>query len=281
LSAVYLITGATGNVGREVVRALRQAGEPVRALVRSTATHRTDDGIDYVTGDLTDLAGLRPALNEVRGLFLLPGYPGMPQLLAAAADAGIERVVLLSGGSADGDRRNAVTRYLAESEDAVGESALAATTLRPSMFMSNTLQWRDQLRAGNVIRAPFGQVAAAVLDPADIGAVAALALRAPGDDHLGRTYRLTGPQALRPAERVEVLAEVLSRPLRFEALTDDEARAELSATMPAEYVEAFFDFYVTGSLDESPVLPTVAELLDRPPGAFADWARSHAAELIG
>jgi hypothetical protein len=60
------------------------------------------------------------------------------------------------------------------------------------------------------------------------------------------------------------------------ALSPDEARAELTAAMPAEYVDAFFRFYIDGTLDESTVHPTVNEITGRPPRAFQQWAAAHA-----
>jgi uncharacterized protein YbjT (DUF2867 family) len=143
--------------------------------------------------------------------------------------------------------------------------------------MSNTLQWKSQLAAGNVIRDKFGSVAVAVLDPRDIAAVAALALTASG--HAGQTYRLTGPQSLRPADQVRILGNVLGRDLRFEAQPDDEARREMEAAMPKEYVDAFFSFNVDGALDDSKVLPTVEEVTGRPAGTYEQWARDHADAL--
>jgi uncharacterized protein YbjT (DUF2867 family) len=140
--------------------------------------------------------------------------------------------------------------------------------------MTNTFQWTPQLRQGDVIRAPFSDVSVATIDPDDIGAVAAVALTS--DAAEGRAYRLSGPESLSPADRVAILAEVLGRSLRFEAQTNDEARAEMSAAMPAEYVDAFFRFFVDGDLDESAVLPTVQEVTGRPPRSFEAWARAHA-----
>ena len=92
----------------------------------------------------------------------------------------------------------------------------------------------------------------------------------------GVPYRLSGPESLSPADRVAILAEVLGRELRFEAQTNDEARAEMSAAMPAEYVDAFFRFFVDGDLDESAVLPTVQEITGEAPRSFEAWARAHA-----
>jgi uncharacterized protein YbjT (DUF2867 family) len=275
---MILVTGATGNVGGELVTALANAGQGVRALVRSAGQGRFPAGVETVPGDLNDPASLRPALHGTDGVFLLPGYADMPGVLAEARAAGVRRVAQLSGMSAgSGDMSNAITAYMARSEQAARESGLAWTILRPAMFMSGALEWAPQLRAGSVVRDRFGHVRAAVIDPADIAAVAALALTAPG--HEERVYELSGPEPLTPAGRVAILGQALGRDLRFEALTDTEARTEMSAAMPAQYVDAFFDFYVTGSLDESKVLPTVRDLTGRPPRTFAQWAAAHAASF--
>jgi uncharacterized protein YbjT (DUF2867 family) len=269
---MILVTGATGNVGGEVVRELVARGAPVRALVRQGSGPTLPEGVEAVAGDLDRTDTLAPALDGVRAVFLLPGYPDAAGLLAPA---GVERVVQLSGTSAEGGHRtDAVSRYMIASEAAVRDAGLPWTILRPSAFMTNALQWVPQLQAGDVVRAPFAGVRAAVLDPGDIAAVAAEALL--GEGHGGRVYRLSGPEALLPEDRVRVLATVLRRPLRFEGQPDDEARAEMSAAMPAAYVDAFFSFYVEGTLDESPVLPTVQEVTGRPPRTFEQWAVAHA-----
>jgi uncharacterized protein YbjT (DUF2867 family) len=272
---MILVTGATGNVGSELVRALVEMGQPVRALTRGEGRAGFPPGVEAVSGDLNDPASLRPALRGAAGVFLMPGYADMPGVLAEARQAGAARVVQLSGSSAGiDDPDNAITRYMTETEEAVRASGLPWTILRPAAFMSNTLGWVPQLRAGDVVRAPFANVRQAVTDPADIAAVAALALT--GDGHEGRVYPVSGPEPLTPAGRVAILGEVLSRPLRFEAQPDDEARAEMRASMPAKYVDAFFRFYADGTLDESTVWPTVHDLTGRPPRTFAQWAAVHA-----
>jgi uncharacterized protein YbjT (DUF2867 family) len=272
---MFLVTGAAGNVGAEVMRALTAADQRVRALARSGRPTGLPPGVEAVAGDLNRPESLTEALAGVRGVFLLPGYEDMKGVLAEVRGAGVERVVLLSGSSAaGGDSSNAVSAYMIRSEDAVRESGVAFTILRPFGFMSNALRWRDQLEAGDVVREPFADVAVAVVDPADIGAVAATALLA--DGHEGRIHVVSGPQALRPADRVGILGAALGRELRLEALSDDEARTQMSAQMPVEYVDAFFDFYVEGSLDESQVQPTVREVLGREPRTFEQWVAAHA-----
>jgi uncharacterized protein YbjT (DUF2867 family) len=272
---MILVTGATGNVGAELVTALAEAGEPVRALVRKPQNAVLPPGVEPVAGDLNQPESLTGALAGAHGLFLLPGYPDLPGLLALARRAGVARVVLLSGGSAAlEDMDNAVSRYMAVSERHVRESGVPWTFLRPRAFMSNALRWLPQLAAGDVVRVPFAGVRAAAIDPFDIAAVAARALLS--DGHASQIYELTGPDSLLPADQVGVLAKVLERDLRCEGLTNEEARAEMSAAMPVEYVDAFFSFYVDGTLDESQVLPTVREVTGRPPRTFDQWVRAHA-----
>jgi uncharacterized protein YbjT (DUF2867 family) len=272
---MILVTGATGTVGGEVVDALVEQKEPVRALARTPQSSGLPDGVEVVEGDLDRPETLAAALHGARGVFLLAGFSDMAGVLDQIATADVGRVVLLSSGAVvGGEESNAVTRYNMESEAAVRGSGVPWTILRPSGFMANALRWLPQLREGDVVRAPFADVPIAAIDPADIGAVAAATLTGPGHD--GAAYRLTGPEPLRPAEQVAVLAEVLDRDLRFEGQTDDEARAEMTGAMPEAYVDAFFRYYVDGTYDDSRVHPTVVELLGRPPRTFRQWAVEHA-----
>jgi uncharacterized protein YbjT (DUF2867 family) len=276
-SRTILVTGATGNVGAELVRALAEQGEPVRALVRDADRAATlPDGVDTAVGDLNDPASVAAALEGVRAAHLLAGYGGLPETLAHMRDAGVERVTLQSGSSAtasDG-ADNAVARYHIESEAATRDSGLTWTFLQPNSFASNTLQWRDQLAQGDTVAAPFADVAVSVIDPRDIAAVAAHALTTGDLD--GRTLRLSGPEALRPADRLRILGEVLARHLTLRPQSDDEARAEMLAGMPEAYADAFLSFFVDGTIDETTVHPTVEEVLGRPPRTFRAWAEEHA-----
>jgi len=275
---VILVTGTTGNAGGAAVRALVNAGEQVRAVVRDADRAPLPAGVDAVVGDLNEPDTLAPQVDGVTAAFLLSGYEGLEVTLANMRRAGVERVVLLSSSAAPtGDLTNAVARYHILSERAVRESGLGWTFLQPNSFMTNTFQWLPQLRQGDVIRAPFPDVRVATIDPDDIGAVAAAALTT--DAHEGRAYRLSGPESLLPADRVAILADVLGRELRFTGQSNEEARAEMSEAMPAEYVDAFLRFFVDGDVDESAVLPTVQEVTGRPPRSFEEWARAHADAL--
>ncbi|HEY2657228.1 MAG TPA: NAD(P)H-binding protein [Solirubrobacteraceae bacterium] len=272
---MILVTGATGHAGGAVVRALLDSGEGVRAVVRDADRAPLPARVEVAAGDLNEPGTLVAHFEGVTAAFLLSGYRGIEETLANMRRAGVARVVLLSSSAAPaGDLTNAVARYHILSERAVRDSGLGWTFLQPNTFMTNTLQWLPQLRRGNVIRAPFSDVSVATIDPDDIGAVAAKALSSDASE--GRAYRLSGPESLSPADRVAILASVLGRELRFERQTNQDAKAEMSAAMSPEYVDAFFRFFVDGDLDESAVLPTVQEVTGRAPRNFEAWARAHA-----
>jgi uncharacterized protein YbjT (DUF2867 family) len=272
---MFLVTGSTGNVGAELARALLRANQRVRALVHVNKRPDLPVGAELIAGDLDRPETLRAAMAGVRGIFLLPGYRDMSGVLAEARRAGVERVVQLSGGSAaSGDTTNAISRYMIASEAAVRDSGLPWTILRPSAFMSNALRWKPQLLDGDVVRVPFANVRNAVVDPFDVAAVAAEGLLS--DQHEGSIYVPTGPESLLPVDQVRILASVLGRTLRFEAQPNDEAHIEMTRTTRPEYVDAFFDFYVAGSLDESRVRTTVQDVTGRAPRTFEQWASAHA-----
>jgi uncharacterized protein YbjT (DUF2867 family) len=190
----------------------------------------------------------------------------------------VSRAALLSSSAAPtGDLSNAVAAYHIRSEQALQQSGIPVALLRPNSFMSNTLRWLGQIRADSTIREAFADVAIATNDPRDIAAVAAVGLLA--DAPVTQAYRITGPEALRPAERAAILGDVLGRELRFEPISNEDARREMSASMPPEYVDAFFDFFVEGAVDETTVLPTVAEVTGRPPRTFRAWAEEHAGDF--
>jgi uncharacterized protein YbjT (DUF2867 family) len=262
----------------EVARAAAAAGHPVRALTRDPAAARLPAGVVPVQGDLNDPGTLGGAFDGVSAVFLLAGYPDTPGLLARMSDAGVRRVVLLSSGAVvGGNLDNYVVRFNVVSEAAVRDSALTWTVLRPSGFMSNALRWRPQLNDGDAVSEPFADLPVAVIDPFDIGAIAARTLTE--QEHAGRSYRLTGPAALLPAERLAILGQILGRDLRLVPQSDQDARSAMSAAMPAPLVEAFFEFSRGGTYLDDQVTGTTADLLGRAPRTFRDWARTHAGDF--
>lgn len=272
---MILITGATGNVGSELARALAAQGEAVRVLVRTPDQAAFPDGVQVALGDLADPGSLGPALEGAGSVFLLGGF-ATADVLQRIRAAGASHVVLLTSRCViGGNPQNAITRTWLDAEAAVRDSGLPATILRPSGFASNALRWLPQLRDGDVVRAPWPEVPIAVIDPADIAAVAAAALS--GTGHEGEALAISGPAPLTPGEQVATLARVLTRPLRYEPLSDDEARAAMAADgTPASLIDAFFRFFSEGEFDDAVVTTTVRDVTGRPARSFEQWAQAHA-----
>ncbi|MFD4537533.1 NAD(P)H-binding protein [Kitasatospora sp. NPDC058397] len=281
---MILVTGATGTVGRALVGHLAALGAPVRAATRRPERARLPGGVDVVGADLGEPDSLAAALRGVRKVFLLSDGPDIPRhdanLAAAAARAGAEAVVKLSSGrAADPDADDPVARWHRAGEQAVQDSGLAWTFLRPMGFMSNTLAWAGAIRATRTVRAPFAAGRVSVIDPADIAAAAAHALTEPGHD--GRAHLLTGPQALTPGEMTTTLAEVLGTPLDFteipppaarQALLDHGLRPETADAVMALRAASLEPFAAT-------VTPAVQQLTGRAATPFRTWAERHREEF--
>ncbi|MEU9746562.1 SDR family oxidoreductase [Streptomyces niveus] len=276
---MIVVTGATGNIGRPLTQALAEAGEQVTAVSRHTAA--VPDGVRHVVADLAEPAGLRPALDGAKALFLLLSGDlhatgaAPADIIGEAASAGVRRVVLLS-------TLGVVTRPFGETriamralEDTLRESGLEWAILRPGGFASNALWWAESVRARQVVAAPFGDIGVPVVDPADIAAVAAACLLE--DRHTGAAYELTGPEVITPRRQTEAIAAALGTPVRFHQLTREEAKAAMSRSMPAELADDTLDILGSPSPAESRVSPDVERVLGRAPRPFADWAARHVA----
>lgn len=273
-----LLTGATGTVGRAVLRQLLDAGEPVRALTRDPARAAAllPGGVELVAGNLGDPGGLPAALDGVDRVFLLSVGPRKAEhdanLAQAAAKAGVTRLVALSSLAAEEDPDGVLGRWHADGERAVRDAGPPWTIVRPGGFMSNALEWAASVRDAGVVRAPFGDLRASIVDPRDIAAVVVAAL---AGGHDGAVLPLSGPAAISPAEQVAVLAEVLDRPVRFEELSLDEARAAMARRVPASVVDAVLSARAAAGPFRARVLPTVRDVTGRAPRSFRQWAEDH------
>ncbi|WP_431958694.1 SDR family oxidoreductase [Nocardia lijiangensis] len=277
---MIVVTGATGNIGRPLTRALAEAGEQVTAVSRNTVA--VPDGVRHVTVDLAEPTGLEPILAEAKALFLLLSgdlhAPGArpADIIGLAAASGVRRIVLLSS-------QGVVTRPLGTTrvamravEDAARESGMDWAILRPGGFASNAFAWTESVRTRQVVAAPFGDIGVPIVDPADIGEVAAACLL--DDRHNGGVYELTGPEVITPREQAETIAAALGSPVRFHDLTREEAKAEMIRFVPAELADDTLDIIGSPSPSELRISPHVQQVLGRAPRTFADWvARNIAA----
>ncbi|WP_027942885.1 SDR family oxidoreductase [Amycolatopsis taiwanensis] len=261
------VTGATGNVGRELVRLLTDAGEEVTAISRGEARDLPAD-VRHVRADLADPDSLRSALDGAHALFLLVAGDDPQGILDAAKAGGVRRVVLVS--SLGVATRPDAYRHPAAFEDALHGSGLDWTVLRSGGLNSNAFAWAGQIHADRVAAAPFGDVGLPTVDPLDVAEVAAAALLRPG--HAGAVYELTGPALITPRERAAAIGAAIGEPVRFVEQTRGQARAQMLAFMPEPVVEGTLAILGEPLPAERRVSPDVERILGRAPRPFSDWA---------
>lgn len=276
---MILVTGATGNIGRELVRQLYVDGRgaSVRALTRNAARPGASmpDGVEVAEGDLERAETLKSALSGVRSLFLISGVGDDARVLDAARDAGVEHVVLVSSITVVTHPHLGPARANLAVERRLRESGMEWTVLRPTQFASNTLWWARSVRDESVVRVPYADVALPTVHPADIASVARAALTGPG--HRGRTYPLTGPERISPRQQADELGRVLGREVGCVGVTRKEAYPPMAAMMGAEVADSVLDL-MGGDVNDAlrTVHDTVARVTGSPARSYRRWAEENA-----
>lgn len=279
-SGPILVTGATGNVGRQVVRLLLDAGEPVRAAARSKSAvvAAFGDAVEAVALDFTDPGTWDAAYHGVRAMFLLrPPHLARPKTqmvpsLEHARAVGVEHMVLLS---LQGAERNPVVPHAAL-ERWLRRSGLSWTFVRASFFMQNlTTVHVTDIRDRSQIVVPAGDGATAFVDAHDVAAVAAAALLDPAR-HRNRAWTPTGPQALTYTEVAAALSDVLGRRITYTrpSVLTYARHAKTVLGMPMAMVLVTSAIYTAARLGRADGLSNdVITVLSRPPISFEEFAR--------
>ncbi|MET7293169.1 NAD(P)H-binding protein [Streptomyces griseoloalbus] len=278
---MILVTGATGNIGSALLGELHACGAgPLRGLTRDAARASFPEGVEVSEADFGDVASLEPALDGVRSLFLVSRMGPDADVLDAARQADVEHVVLVSSITVRTHPHLGPARENLAVERLLKDSGMAWTILRPTQFASNALWWAASIRRHQTVRVPYADTGLPTIHPADIAAVARVALTEPG--HQGRTYALTGPRRVTARQQVGAIAAALGRDVPCVEIGRDEAHRHMSAFLGAEAADAVLD--VTGGDVNDELLrvrDTVSQVTGSPARSFQQWVAEHVTHFRG
>ncbi len=264
----YLVTGATGNAGRQVVEHLLRKGQRVRALTRHPEKADFPDKVEVVAGDLMDPPTLD--FRGITGIHLLTiggdDYATLntgPDIVALAEKQGVRKIVTLWNGQPG------------PVETAVEAGSLEWTHIEPTDFMSNSLHWAQTIRTTGKVEEPFADSLNAAVHPADVGAVAATVLVE--DGHAGKRYSITGPEPLTPRHKLDLISDAIGKPLEFVELTEAQARRNWQK---AGHADEMIEILVAWQSNPPPaaytVTTTVEDITGQKPRSFRQWAEENA-----
>jgi len=282
---MIVVTGATGTIGRELLRLLSDRGAEVKALSRTPERGERLPGVMWVAADLAEREALPDIFAGADRVFLLTGNVGdmvslQKNAVAAAERAGVAHVVKLSALGASDHSKSVIGVWHYNVERVLRAAGPDWTILRPHVFMQNLLDQRVSIRRDAKIYSPSGEASIPMIDTRDIAAVAAAALTEAG--HEGKRYTLTGPEAISYREATAQLAEIVEKPLTYVPETDDDAWSRLRrADLPPWHIGgqlALASYQREGGGTEI-ITDLVEEITGRPARRFRDFARDFASSF--
>jgi uncharacterized protein YbjT (DUF2867 family) len=286
---MILVTGATGLNGQELLRRLSAQGSAVRALVRNPAKAETIAAlphVEIVQGDMAHPETLAAGLRDIdRAMLISSSDPMMldvqTNFIDAARKAGVKHIVKLSGIMPELNSAFRFARMHGEIEKRLEASGMAFTHLRAGEFMPAYFRQVPNITAKGAMFLPMEEARIASIDVGDITEIAARVLTSSG--HEGKTYPLTGPEALTMTEVAEKLSAATGKTIRYVNVPPDAARqAQLAAGMPPYLADALFELFAERrNGKEAKVWPDAQALLGRLPTSFDEFAGRNAAVFRG
>jgi uncharacterized protein YbjT (DUF2867 family) len=279
---MYLVTGATGNVGREVVSQLLAKGQKVRVFTRdaSKVVH-WGDRVEVAIGDFTQTESFAKAISGVEAAFIMNGAldgGAFRQIIAAAKAQGNPRIVFLSTLFA-GSPESPIGQLHKDKEDVIRASGLSGKFVRAGAFMSNAYQWLGTIKSEGVVYNSMGTGKSAPVAPEDIAAIAVHALtdRSPSPE----IFEVTGGELLSIPEQVRILAQALGKPVQcVDVPTEAAVQGLLRAGLPAPVAAAVaqsFEAIRDGQM--AMVKDTVEQVTGKQPRTYETWAKEHAPQF--
>jgi uncharacterized protein YbjT (DUF2867 family) len=275
---MILLTGATGKIGRELIKHLLDAGKKITAVTRDPKSAQLPAGVQIVAEDPSRAGALKGKFKGVEAIVLNPAAMEntVSEVVSLAHAEGVRRAVLISAITVEygGGYQRFAQRFKAI-EDTVKASGLEWTFLRAADFAANSMIWAPQIRATGVVRGAYGKAMTAPIHHRDIAAMAAQTLL--HDGHAFKAYAITGPQSLSQFDRARIIGEAIKSPIHFEEISAELARASMLAQgAPPEIPDRMLG-YLSACLEApGPLTPTVRDVLGRPPLEFSQWAAENA-----
>jgi uncharacterized protein YbjT (DUF2867 family) len=281
MSTIILVTGATGTVGSTTVKTLSALGATVRAGVRSLIkgdSLKRLPGVELVEINFDRPESLMVAFTGVSTAFLItpfaPDQVEMAQkLIDAAKAAGVQHVVRLSVIGADAEPGIQLGRWHRQAEEYLQRSGLSYTVLRPGGFMQNYAnQYAATIKENSTFYQPNGEGKTGYIDVRDIGEVAAQILLNPAN-HAGKTYNLTGAQALSGNEVATILSNVTGRPINYVDVPEAAARAAMQQQgLPSWMTDSLLELSAITRAGYTATLTNhVQEIIGRAPHTFEEF----------
>jgi uncharacterized protein YbjT (DUF2867 family) len=285
---MILVTGATGKNGAEIIRRLSGRKERVRAMVRrhnGIVRGTPNVELEYVEADFDDPASLRKVLRDVQRAFLVTNSSEHVEdrqlrFVDLAREAGVKHIVYLSQLHAASDSPLRFLRYHAAVEDALRRSGMTYTNLRPNLYMQGLLMIGRTIASEGRFLAPAGDARVSVVDVRDIAAIAVAALTRSG--HEGKTYDITGPEALTHAEMAAQLSEALERQVAFVDVPERGFREAIRGFgMPDWQADGLIEDYAHYRRGEaSNISSAVKDVTGEAPRPFMAFARDHKSAFL-
>jgi uncharacterized protein YbjT (DUF2867 family) len=226
---MMLVTGATSAVGTAIIEELLARKIPVRAFVHhpAAAQRLEAQGAEAVVGDMRERASAQQALQGIERVYLIS--PATEQLFAIehlwaeeASKAGIHSIIKQSEIGADPHSFSPLLQQHGKAEEAIRASGVPSTILRTLYFMQNFgPMYAQSIQTRGMIFAPLANARISYVDARDVGAVAAHLLTEEG--HQDQEYEVTGPEALSCGQVAEICSTLLEVPVRYTAISDEEA----------------------------------------------------------
>jgi uncharacterized protein YbjT (DUF2867 family) len=283
-----LVTGATGNIGSQVVKQLLSDAPDVsiKAAVHSSQNVKqvkSDDRVKVIQIDYNKAETLREALNGVDKLFLLtPDVPNAADLASnvviEAKKAGIKQIVKQSVMGAALEADVGTMRLHRQVEKFIEQSGIPFTFLRPNEFMQNFVNFHSpSIKGNNAFYVPLEDAKVSLVDVRDIAAVAVKSL-IDKDKHKNKTYLITGPEALSYHQVAGILSSTTGRKINYVNISDGEARAAMKEIGMSDWlintVSELSEYFRKGKASE--ISPEVEDVTGNKPISFSQFAKDYA-----